>query len=48
MSREMQVVRGQVDLQHYEGRLETVLGRAGYTVALEILTATAVARENWR
>ena len=39
---EMQGVRGQVDLQHYEGRLETVLGRAGYTVALEILTATAV------
>lgn len=40
--REMQGVRGQVDLQHYEGRLETVLGRAGYTVALEVLTATAV------
>ncbi len=39
---EMQGVRGQVDLQHYEGRLATVLGRAGYTVALEILTATAV------
>ncbi len=40
--REMLGVRGQVDLQHYEGRLETALGRAGYTVALEILTATAV------
>ena len=40
--REMQGVRGQVDLQHYESRLETVLGRAGYTVALEILTAAAV------
>ena len=40
--REMLGVRGQVDLQHYEGRLETVLGRAGYTIALEILTATAV------
>ena len=40
--REMQGVRGQVDLQHYEGRLGTVLGRVGYTVALEILTATAV------
>ena len=39
---EMQGVRDQVDLQHYEGRLATVLGRAGYTVALEILTATAV------
>lgn len=35
-------VRGQMDLQHYEGRLETVLGRAGYPVALEILTETAV------
>ena len=40
--REMQGVRGQVDLQHYEGRLETVLGRAGYTMALDILTATAI------
>ncbi|MCY4007629.1 MAG: hypothetical protein OXE84_12525 [Rhodobacteraceae bacterium] len=39
---EMQGVRGQVDLQHYEGRLETILGRTGYTIALEILTATAV------
>ena len=28
--REMQGVRGQVDLQHYEGRLETVAGHAGY------------------
>ena len=41
-AQDMQGVRGQVDLQHYEGRLKTVLGRAGYTVALEILTATAV------
>ncbi len=40
--RGMQGVWGQVDLQHYEGRLETVLGRTGYTIALEILTATAV------
>ena len=40
--REMQGVRGQVDLQHYEGRLEMVLGRMGYTVALEILAAAAV------
>ena len=39
---EMLSVRGQADLQHYEGRLQTVLGRAGYPVALEILTATAV------
>lgn len=35
-------VRGQMDMQHYEGRLETVLGRTGYPVALEILTGTAV------
>ncbi|MDE0533324.1 MAG: hypothetical protein OXI01_18015 [Albidovulum sp.] len=40
--REMQGVRGQIDLQHYEGRLATVLGRAEYAIALEILTATAV------
>ena len=38
---EMLSVRGQADLQHYEGRLQTVLGRTGYPVALEILTATA-------
>ena len=41
---EMLSVRGQADLQHYEGRLQTVLGRTGYPVALEILTAAAVAR----
>ncbi|MYA60549.1 MAG: ATP-binding protein [Chloroflexi bacterium] len=35
-------VRGQMDLQHYEGRLEMALGRAGYPVALEMLTETAV------
>lgn len=39
---EMLSVRGQMDLQHYEGRLEAVLGRTGYPVALEILTETAV------
>ncbi len=39
---EMLSVRGQADLQHYEGRLQTVLGKSGYLVALEILTATAV------
>ena len=39
---EMLSVRGQADLQHYEGRLQTVLGKSGYPVALEILTATAV------
>ena len=39
---EMLSVRGQLDMQHYEGRLETVLGRTGYPIALEILTGTAV------
>ena len=35
-------VRGQADLQHYEGRLETILGREAYPIALEVLTETAV------
>ena len=35
-------VRGQLDLQHYEGRLEAILGRAGDLIALELLTAAAV------
>ena len=35
-------VRGQMDLQHYEGRLEMVLGQAGYPIALEMLTETAI------
>ena len=39
---EMLSVRGQADLQHYEGRFQTVLGKSGYPVALEILSATAV------
>ncbi len=39
---ELLSVRGQMDLQHYEGRLLTVLGRTGYPMALEILTETAV------
>ena len=39
---EMLGVRGQADLQHYEGRLAIILGRTGYPIALEILTATAV------
>lgn len=38
---EMLSVRGQVDLQHYEARLETILGRSSYPIALEMLTATA-------
>lgn len=39
---ELLSVRGQMDLQHYEGRLATVLGRIGYPIALEMLTETAV------
>ena len=35
-------VRGQSDLQHYEGRLRMVLGDEGYLVALEMLTEAAV------
>ena len=39
---EMLGVRGQMDLEHYEGRLRMVLGREGYLTALEILTEAAV------
>ena len=39
---EMLGVRGQMDLEHYEGRLKMVLGRDGYRTALEILTEAAV------
>ena len=39
---EMQGVSGHVDLLHYEERLEKVLGKTGYTIAVEILTATAI------
>ena len=39
---EMLGVRGQMDLEHYEGRLRMVLGREGYRTALEILTESAV------
>ena len=39
---EMLGVRGQMDLEHYEGRLRMVLGREGYRTALEILTEAAV------
>ena len=35
-------VRGQSDLQHYEGRLRMVLGDEGYLAALEMLTEAAV------
>ena len=32
----------QMDLLHYESHLKTILGRPGYSVALEILTYTAI------
>lgn len=35
-------VRGQVDLEHYEGRLRMVLGVEAYTAALALLTEAAV------
>ena len=39
---EMLGVRGQLDLQHYESRLGAVLGKSGCSMALELLTLTAV------
>ena len=39
---ELLSVRGQIDLVHYEDRLRTVLGNRSYTVALGLLTETAV------
>ena len=39
---EMLGIQGQMDLQHYEGRLRMVLGDEGYRVALEMLTEAAV------
>ena len=39
---EMLGVRGQMDMEHYEGRLRMVLGDGEYRVALEMLTAAAV------
>ena len=38
---EMLSVRGQVDMEHYEGRLRTVLGSSEYRVALVLLTEAA-------
>ena len=40
---EMLGVRGQMDMQHYEGRLRMVLGSEGCRVALDLLTDAAVA-----
>lgn len=42
-SGDMLSVRGQVDLEHYEGRLKTSLGPAGYELALGLLTEGACA-----
>lgn len=39
---EMLSIRGQVDLEHYEGRLRVVLRTEEYRVALELLTEAAV------
>ena len=39
---ELLSVRGQINLQHYEDRLLTVLGNDGYTSALSLLTEAAV------
>ena len=39
---EMLGIRGQMDMEHYEGRLRMVLGREGYRTALEILTEASV------
>ena len=40
---EMLGVRGQMDMEHYEGRLRMVLGSEGYRIALDLLTDAAVA-----
>lgn len=39
---EMLGVRGQMDMEHYEGRLRMMLGSEGCRVALDMLTAAAV------
>ena len=40
--RDLLGVRGQIDLEHYEGRLRMVLGPEGYRTALTLLTEAAV------
>ena len=40
--RDLLSVRGQIDLEHYEGRLRMSLGTEGYRAALELLTEAAV------
>ena len=39
---EMLGVRGQMDMEHYEGRLKMVLGSKGCRIALDLLTEAAV------
>lgn len=39
--RDLLSVRGQINLQHYEDRLRTVMGNQGYTTAISILTEAA-------
>ena len=39
---EMLSIRGQIDLEHYAGRLRMVLGRREYQIALELLTEAAI------
>ena len=41
-AQEMLGIRGQMDLEHYEGRLRMVLGDEGYRAALEMLSEAAV------
>ena len=40
--RELLGVRGQIDMEHYEGRLKMILGIDGYKTALDLLTEAAV------
>ena len=40
--RDLLSVRGQINLQHYEDRLRTVMGSQVYTTAISILTEAAV------
>ena len=45
---EMLGVRGQMDMEHYEGRLKMVLGEEGRRIALEMLTDAAVSDDGLR
>ena len=45
---EMLGVRGQMDMEHYEGRLKMVLGEEGCRIALEMLTDAAVSDDGLR